>query len=82
MTALSTSAIYASLQSAELTYSAVGSEVKCVDLRKATGLSDISRRKMRRWKSVEGKDIENLKNGILWDVTPFTSCKNLRFGGT
>jgi hypothetical protein len=22
------------------------------------------------------------KNGVFWDVTPCSSCKNLRFGGT
>jgi hypothetical protein len=24
----------------------------------------------------------DLKNGVLWDVTPGGSCKNRRFGGT
>jgi hypothetical protein len=23
-----------------------------------------------------------MKNGVFWDVTPFGSCKNRRFGGT
>jgi hypothetical protein len=23
-----------------------------------------------------------VKNGVFWDVTPFGSCKNRRFGGT
>jgi hypothetical protein len=23
-----------------------------------------------------------MKNGVFWDVTPWDSCKNRRFGGT
>jgi hypothetical protein len=23
-----------------------------------------------------------MKNGVFWDVTPYGSCKNRRFGGT
>jgi hypothetical protein len=26
--------------------------------------------------------VVTMKNGVLWDVTPYGSCKNRRFGGT
>jgi hypothetical protein len=28
------------------------------------------------------KNTSNMKNGVFWDVTPYGSCKNRRFGGT
>jgi hypothetical protein len=29
-----------------------------------------------------GKQVENMKDSVFWDVTPYDSCKNRRFGGT
>jgi hypothetical protein len=29
-----------------------------------------------------GEITQNMKNGVFWDVTPRSSCKNRRFGGT
>jgi hypothetical protein len=28
------------------------------------------------------QNMVNLKNGVFWDVSPFGSCKNRRFGET
>jgi hypothetical protein len=28
------------------------------------------------------KEMDSMKNGVFWDVTPYGSCKNRRFGGT
>jgi hypothetical protein len=29
-----------------------------------------------------GREEDDVKNGVFWDVTPRGSCKNGRFGGT
>jgi hypothetical protein len=29
-----------------------------------------------------GGALQQMKNGVFWDVTPCGSCKNRRFGGT
>jgi hypothetical protein len=45
---------------------------------------------MRRWFLLKRKlyvrfevfKAVTMKNGVFWDVTPYGSCKNRRFGGT
>jgi hypothetical protein len=35
------------------------------------------------WELVWRRELwKQMKNGVLWDVTPCGSCKNRRFGGT
>jgi hypothetical protein len=36
----------------------------------------------RRYVRFEVFTAVTMKNGVFWDVTPYGSCKNRRFGGT
>jgi hypothetical protein len=56
--------------------------VHTVALSGATELKPKTLKRVQNYVGFEVFTAVTMKNGVLWDVTPCDSCKNLRFGGT